>query len=222
MHPIMRILLSFVFIIKLSLADPAEELNQCLETGEKGNEECLKIVIFSLKNYMKNGIPEAGLAPLDPLQLDNVEFNLGGANIEFQNITMTGLSEHRVQKVEFNENTRSLSMTLEVSKLRSRGHYSLTGKVLNVEGLDSNGPYRNEYSDIKAIGEGTIVPKGSGIEIGQMKIRLQIGNINVHMECLFPRRTKNCCDKDKEFRSCNPILSKTIHRCRKVSCNKLY
>jgi len=104
-------------------------------------------------------------------------------------------------------------MTLDVPKLRTSGTYSLTGKVLNIEGLDSHGPYRNEYSDITATGRGTIRPKGkTGIEIGEMDIRLQIRNINVHMECLFPRRNRNCCDKDKEFRSCNPILSKTIHR----------
>ena len=63
-------------------------------------------MIYSLKEYMKKGVPEVGLPPLDPLRLDNVEFNLAGANIEFENITMTGLSEHRVQKVEFLENQR--------------------------------------------------------------------------------------------------------------------
>ena len=55
---------------------------------------------------MKSGVPEAGLAPLDPLGLDNVRFSLAGAQIEFQNITMTGLSEHQVQRVEFKENER--------------------------------------------------------------------------------------------------------------------
>ena len=34
-------------------------------------------------------------------------------------------------------------MTLDVPKLRTSGTYSLTGKVLNIEGLDSHGPYRN-------------------------------------------------------------------------------
>lgn len=34
------------------------------------------------------------------------------------------------------------------------------------------------------------------------------------MECLFPRKNRNCCEKDQEYRSCNPILSKTIHRWR--------
>ena len=69
---------------------------------------------------------------------------------------------------------RTLEMTLDVPRLRTSGSYSLTGKVLNIEGLDSQGPYRsviytailsvlgqvvryisrNEYSDITATGQG--------------------------------------------------------------------
>ena len=41
-------------------------------------------VVQSLKGLMKSGIPEAGLPPLDPLNLDNVELNLAGAHIEFR------------------------------------------------------------------------------------------------------------------------------------------
>ena len=38
---------------------------------------------------------------------------------------------------------RTLEMTLDVPRLRTSGSYSLTGKVLNIEGLDSQGPYRS-------------------------------------------------------------------------------
>ena len=55
---------------------------------------------------MKNGDPETGLPPLDPLRLDNVGFSLAGAQIEFENITMKGLSDHQVKQVEFEENER--------------------------------------------------------------------------------------------------------------------
>ena len=74
---------------------------------------------------------------------------------------------------------RTLEMTLDVPRLRTSGSYSLTGKVLNIEGLDSQGPYRsvmytailsvlgqvvryisrNEYSDITATGQGERVKR---------------------------------------------------------------
>ena len=63
-------------------------------------------VVSSLKGYMKTGIPEAGLPPLDPLNLDNVGLSLAGANIEFRNVTMSGLSSHQLGEVAYNEQSR--------------------------------------------------------------------------------------------------------------------
>ena len=63
-------------------------------------------MVSSLKGYMKTGIPEAGLPPLDPLNLDNVGFSLAGAHIEFRNVTMSGLSSHQLGEVTYNEQSR--------------------------------------------------------------------------------------------------------------------
>jgi len=46
-----------------------------------------------------------------------------------------------------------------------------------------------------------------------MNIELHIDDINVHLECLFPKPGgPNCCEKDRKFRSCNSLLAKTVHR----------
>ena len=69
-------------------------------------------------------------------------------------------------------------------------------KVLNIDGLDSSGPYkyvgnegislllqkyvllcRNEYSEIRADGVGNIVKVGNKIQIDELKIKLKINNI---------------------------------------------
>ena len=63
---------------------------------------------------MKTGIPSAGLPPLDPLSLDNVEFSLGGANIEFRNVTMAGLSNHDIGDVTYDESKRQIYAILAV------------------------------------------------------------------------------------------------------------
>ena len=63
-------------------------------------------VVQSLKGFMKTGIPSRGLPPLDPLSLDNVGFSLGGANIEFRNVTLGGLSNHDIGEVTYDETKR--------------------------------------------------------------------------------------------------------------------
>jgi len=207
-----RLILFFCFL-SLTRADLVTQLTQCLETPEQQTVNCLKLIVNSLKFSMKTGIPEAGIPPLDPLKLDNVGFSLAGSRVEFMNITLRGLGDHTVDNVEYEEENRILKLSLAIEKLRSSGNYSLTGKVLNIDGLDSSGPYKNEYSGIRADGVGNIVKVGNKIQIDELKIKLKINNIKVHMECLFPKPGgPACCDRDRKFRSCNPIFAKTIHR----------
>ena len=60
----------------------------------------------ALKQFMSTGIPEAGLQPLDPMRLDNVELNLAGAVVSFNNVTAIGLSNHEARNVQYDRNTR--------------------------------------------------------------------------------------------------------------------
>ena len=84
-------------------------------------------VVSSLKGYMKTGIPEAGLPPLDPLNLDNVGLSLAGANIEFRNVTMSGLSSHQLGEVAYNEQSRWGTLEL---------HYCDCGQPVQTAGAD--------------------------------------------------------------------------------------
>ena len=84
---------------------------------------------------------------------------------------------------------RLLELTLAVPNLQSSGTYSLSGTVLNIDGLDSQVGERysrmehstavcsNQYSGITAEGTGTIVQRGANIEVGDMDIRLKIQDI---------------------------------------------
>lgn len=59
---------------------------------------------------MKNGIPDVGIPPLDPLNLDNVALTMAGAQVEFMDITMTGLSDHTIKSVQYDDNNRFSSL----------------------------------------------------------------------------------------------------------------
>jgi len=212
-----RYAIFFILVLReAAKADPASELALCMDNGGEINE-CLKITMAALKQFMSTGIPEAGLPPLDPMRLDNVELNLAGAVVSFNNVTAIGLSNHEARNVQYDRNTRTMMMTLALPKLTTSGEYVLKGKVLNIEGLDSKGPYQNEYSGVSVQGEAEVEQNGNSIKIGDLNFRLKIDKINVHLECLFPKPNKNCCE-DKDFRSCNPIFARTIHRI--VNSNK--
>jgi len=207
----MRLFLILI-LLGYSAGDPAAELQSCMEQGSQQLEQCLQITMAALKQFMKDGVPEVSLPPLDPMKLDNVEFHLAGAVVTFKNVTAEGLSNHETKNVGYDKASNVLKMSLAIPKLSTKGKYSLEGRVLNVDGLDSNGPYRNEYSGVTVDGRAKIEKNGNNIRVGEIKFRLKLKKINVHLECLFPKPNQNCCEKDRKYRSCNPIFAKTIHR----------
>jgi len=74
------------------------------------------------------------------------------------------------------------------------------------------------------------LPKDDGVEVKELQMKIEIGNIKVQMECLFPNEetcadpethpTETferdcCCEKNTgrgEVKSCNPLLAKTTHK----------
>jgi len=52
--------------------------------------------------------------------------------------------------------------------------------------------------------------KGDKIDVHDLDLSIKIADINIEMECLFPRNGQ-CCPK-KYLKSCNSVLSKTVHR----------
>lgn len=97
-------LLSASFIQKCSRKDP--QLNTCLKNSFNG-----------LKPYLISGIPEIGLAPLEPLKIDllGLENNAGNIRIKglFTNVVNTGASNFTVKEVrsDFNVKTNNQVFT---------------------------------------------------------------------------------------------------------------
>merc|ERR1712212_555978 len=134
------VVVGILFLTGWSKGDPAGQLQDCMEGGG-ALDQCLQITMGALKEFMKVGVPEVGLPPLDPMKLDNVEFNLAGAVVTFQNVTAEGLSDYQTRSVGYDRPSHTMEMVMASPKLSTMGRYILRGKVLNVEGLDSTGPY---------------------------------------------------------------------------------
>jgi len=56
----------------------------------------------------------------------------------------------------------------------------------------------------------TVGPRGKFIQVTEMDVKIELEDINIQMECLFPRNGQ-CCE-GKFLKSCNSVLSKTVHR----------
>ena len=70
---------------------------------------------------------------------------------------------------------------------------------------------RFSADSVDVVAKMTIRPKGSQVEVVDLQMAIALDDIHVELECLFPRDGA-CCPK-KYLKSCNSILSKTVHRC---------
>merc|ERR1712073_113351 len=51
---------------------------------------------------------------------------------------------------------------------------------------------------------------GDKVDVKDLDLTVELQDVHIEMECLFPRNGK-CCPK-KYLKSCNSVLSKTVHR----------
>jgi hypothetical protein len=97
-----------------------------------------------LKPRLAKGIPEIGLQPLDPLQLEKLRFQQGrGALIIkaiFTNVTIRHLSEFQNSEFKLNSKERRVYFNLDIPRLRIDGTYTLDGNVF-IFPLGGTGPY---------------------------------------------------------------------------------
>merc|ERR1712203_604830 len=95
----MILLLSSSLLIKAAVAaNPAEDLQNCLQTNSV-LDDCLKEIVVNMGGKYKAGVPELGLPALDPLVMPGIELNLGNSKVKFEDIVANGLSRFTVNSV---------------------------------------------------------------------------------------------------------------------------
>merc|ERR1712130_390650 len=175
------ILLLSSLLVKVALAaNPAEDLQNCLQTNSV-LDDCLKEVLVNMGSKYKVGVPELGLPALDPLVMPGIELNLGNSKVKFEDIVANGLSRFTVNSVNFDKASNSIKLSMVFEEMQSTGKYTVT--VLGT----SSGPYNNTYSAISVDAVAKLM-KGSAFA----------------ENCCCPQNT----DKGENM-SCTPLLAKT-------------
>ena len=63
-------------------------------------------VLENARTIMENGIPELQVPPIDPIQLDLVEFRFFNLTTKFKGLSMRGLKDFKLKKSEVNKAER--------------------------------------------------------------------------------------------------------------------
>jgi len=217
-------MLAVVCWLPLALAlGPGEDLEACIDQGLT-LDTCLQQSVADMGAKYKHGVPELGLPSLDPMLMPRIELNIGANKVKMENIRSTGMSKINVTSVSFDKSSSSINMKMLFKEMKMTGNYTV-----NILGK-SSGPYSSHLRNMAVRSTASLVRKGSGVEVEELKMKIDIGQIRVAMECLFPKESvcpdpeahppaafpADCCcaeNSDRgEFMSCNPLLAKATHK----------
>ncbi|XP_049547943.1 uncharacterized protein LOC125959175 [Anopheles darlingi] len=128
------ILLSVLFGALVSLGQ-AVKLPSSYKRCNPGDEECIITAVAETFQKYKHGLPELGLASLDPLRIDEMDIVQGDGPVNivlnFKNVDITGFSEVIVKKVKgITANPNVMEMNLLIPLASLVGNYKINGKVL--------------------------------------------------------------------------------------------
>jgi len=80
----------------------------------------------------------------------------------------------------------------------------------NIDLGTSTGNTRFRGDNVYATVALKVQPNGEVIEVTDIDVDIKMEDFKLELECLFPRNGQ-CCE-EKFLKSCNSILSKTVHR----------
>ncbi|KAJ2951301.1 hypothetical protein O0L34_g5704 [Tuta absoluta] len=104
------------FIAACSASDP--HLNQCIERS-----------IQAAGPKFADGIPELGIAPLDPVSLGNVEIDSSALRLNFTDTVVTGLRGFRVNAFKINPEKGKAVIDF-TANVTLKANYVMDGQVL--------------------------------------------------------------------------------------------
>ncbi|KAL3271593.1 hypothetical protein HHI36_022068 [Cryptolaemus montrouzieri] len=129
----MKVLLNLSLICSIFLCSSTSKLPKDLQQCSQTDIACLKSAIQDALPKLKDGIPDLGVPPLDPLRISKM--TIGSGKIvqlvqNYENVDITGLSEATVNDLSFDLDKGKLVMSLSAPLIVVKGVYTVKGKIL--------------------------------------------------------------------------------------------
>ncbi|XP_013197932.1 circadian clock-controlled protein daywake [Amyelois transitella] len=112
-------------------------------------DQCIEKVIEAGGPQFADGIPELGIAPLDPLQLGKVVVNNPSLKLTFTDTVVTGLRGFKVNsfKMQPSKGKATLDFTANVTL---KAHYDIDGQVIILP-IRGNGPAKIRITNLNIV-----------------------------------------------------------------------
>jgi len=201
----------FFILISCALADPASDLVECLDGGNDLNA-CTAQTLENFRPTMETGVPELNLQPLEPMVIDQIGFKFWNVTAEFLDTKLSGFKKFQMKYSKVDKQQRTWELGLHLPEMKTSGSYQLYGII--PPGLDlgrSSGDERLSAKSVDLVIEMKLGTRpGDKVLVTDFDMKLDLDDINLELECLFPKNGK-CCP-GKYLKSCTASLAKVVLR----------
>jgi hypothetical protein len=178
-------------------------IRKCPTGADFDLDSCIDQIVTDLTPRIAKGIPELGLKPLDPFNLDHwsydEKFGPITVNIKAKGIKLEGITQFSAMNLKVDKKNGQINFEFKVPRVAMEGTYKLGGSLPFVRGY---GPSNIETFNIAVKGHMplTTTTRPDGTKVIQIKKTqiddMTIGKMNFRVGGLF---------------NGNPILSAPIH-----------
>lgn len=185
---ILCFLLALTSVIGLGIDEKRPYVKQCSRKDPK-LKKCLIDALQHLRPYLRDGIPEIELPPVEPFRIEELSLSLtGGPNgykIRLQEMDILGASNFTV--VDFNLGS-PFEALIEMPALILDAHYSSSG-VLIILPASGNGTFHGRFDDVRAVVKGTVSTSyrngGTYLHVEKLDLELAVKTINMQVYKIF-------------------------------------
>ncbi|KAF2878874.1 hypothetical protein ILUMI_27294 [Ignelater luminosus] len=186
-----------VEIIMMVLATVNCEIPNYIHICKREDPElsaCIANSVNTLIPYLKVGIPELDVPPLEPLQLNDVQLKLGSDDAKIAtnitNIHVWGASSFQLLSLRaiVSPNANTFHFNVNVPRLQLLGQYAIDTKILFLN-LKGNGPLEINITDysFNCTMNGHKIEKNdvTYLEFERMECSMNFKNVNVLLKHIF-------------------------------------
>ncbi|XP_076180144.1 uncharacterized protein LOC143153147 isoform X1 [Ptiloglossa arizonensis] len=120
--------------------------------ASKGLEFKLRRFLEKFRGRMRYEMPELGLPPLEPLQLDEIIIDIdnpeiGNVSLTIEDLIIHNLSTFVINKAKLSLIGPTITADITIPRVYAEGIYNISGKIGNMLDLNGSGPFKADVYD---------------------------------------------------------------------------
>uniref|UniRef100_T1ISX3 Lipid-binding serum glycoprotein N-terminal domain-containing protein n=1 Tax=Strigamia maritima TaxID=126957 RepID=T1ISX3_STRMM len=148
--------------------------------------------VEKFKAQMKDGLPEANIPPMEPLNVPNQDLGplkLGGlvtfTIAKIKNCQVVGLSDFTIDHIKLNIMMMKVNINMTFSHVNVKGQYDIDGKAVGIIPIYGRGPFEASIHKTRVSANAVLGTKDKKMQIESLVLHADVDDVTLNLEGLL-------------------------------------